>query len=953
MFSKIIDSLKKDSDNKNKENIEKFKMYSKAASKGDANAQFKLAEMYQDGQGVKKDDKMSSKYYAQAAAQGISGAQNNLGVNYKCGYGVSKNYEMACKYFKQAADQGNSLAQFNLGIMYQDGLGVVKDEKKASEYYTLAAAQGNSGAQTCIGLMYAAGLGVAQNYEIACEYLKQSAKQGSSLGQFHLGDMYKNGLGVVKDEKKAFEYFALAAAQGHIDAKNSLGKMYEDGLGVEKNYEKACEYYRETAKQGNSYGQCYLGMMYRYGFGVRKDIKKAYEYFTQALAQGNMLAQHNLGCLYLTGDGVTKDEKKASEFFMQASMQGCAHSQCLLGIMYKEGQGIVKDERKAFEYHAKAAAQGFADSQFILARMYHEGLAVTKDLKKAYECYQQAAVQGNIRAQYNLAAMYEWGIGVEKNEKSALEWYQKAASQGGMEAQYKLGYFYQNGFYVEKNEESALEWYQKAASQGNQKAQAAVVELESRKNAPTMNTEIADLLAKANNGDVVAQFNLSIKYWKGEGISKDEKISYEWCEKAANQGYPQAKNALLKFNEIARMKEPRLSSQYTPFDSNLMSKQGEVKVKFEIVSSSGRNGNDILKTEQSNINEVLRTENKNKKEDLQISTSFKIDYNTLTLGKNLGQGGFGVVFQGTWRHNDVAIKQLLIDDLSSDASKEFETEVQVMGKLHCPNIISFYGYSLSPKYCIVMEYMPKGSLFSVLRSGHPLEWNLRIKIATDIACGLAFLHQEKILHRDVKSLNVLLDENLKAKLTDFGLSKIKNESHTCTSTKNAVGSLAWMAPELFNRKAVYTQKSDIYSLGITLWELVSRKIPFSDANDPALIPSWVENGEREEIPVNCPKKLSTLIQACWEGDADKRPDAEAVVTFLKSDCDEFRSFLPGFITSKNVSSISGFNQDILGNLNSKVIQGKINPLNERSNKAKTDNIESPFSGSILGNLNSA
>jgi len=291
------------------------------------------------------------------------------------------------------------------------------------------------------------------------------------------------------------------------------------------------------------------------------------------------------------------------------------------------------------------------------------------------------------------------------------------------------------------------------------------------------------------------------------------------------------------------------------------------------------------------------------------NVSYTINHAELTLHKELGRGGFGVVYQGTYRHNDVAIKKLLMENISFDAAEEFEREAKVMAQLRSPNIVQFYWYCVSPNYCIVMEYMPNGSLFSVLRSSKPLEWPTRFKIAVDIAKGLSYLHHENILHRDIKSLNVLLDENYKAKLTDFGLSKVKAEtkSHTmATKTKSdSVGTVAWMAPELFKPKAVYGQKSDIYSLGITFWELASRQIPYAEASSPELIPIWVREGHREDIPNDCPKELAALIQACWDSEPVSRPGADDVVARLKS-------AIEGFSSSPSTSSRPGYQ----GNFNS-------------------------------------
>lgn len=264
---------------------------------------------------------------------------------------------------------------------------------------------------------------------------------------------------------------------------------------------------------------------------------------------------------------------------------------------------------------------------------------------------------------------------------------------------------------------------------------------------------------------------------------------------------------------------------------------------------------------------------------------FSISFDALTKNEKIGEGRFGIVYKGTYRFGPAAIKQLQIDNLSPEAEEEFNKEAAIMAQLHHPHIVHFYGYCSVPK-CLVMEYMPKGSLFKVLHSKEPLDWTIRIRIATEIVSGLAFLHSSNILHRDIKSLNVLLDAQMGAKLTDFGLSKVKNETKSQTTTnktsKDSVGTVQWMAPELFKRRAIYTPKSDIYSLGITLWELASRKIPYAEDSQGA-IPAFVQQGEREDIPSDCPPKLGHLIQQCWSGNPEERPTAEKIAIFMSSD----------------------------------------------------------------------
>jgi ankyrin repeat protein/predicted Ser/Thr protein kinase len=286
---------------------------------------------------------------------------------------------------------------------------------------------------------------------------------------------------------------------------------------------------------------------------------------------------------------------------------------------------------------------------------------------------------------------------------------------------------------------------------------------------------------------------------------------------------------------------------------------------------------------------------------------YVINYGELTFGEEIGRGGYGMVFKAKWQHETVAVKQLLINNFSDSGKKEFQKEAIFMAGSRSNYLVRFKGYCVSPQYCLVMEYMPKGSLYSVLHSNEPLGWKTRYTIAKDIACGVAYLHKKNILHRDIKSLNVLLDENYRAKLTDFGLSKIKKEAKTTSTTHDtkAAGTLAWMAPELFKRQAKYTRKSDIYSMAIVFWELAARKLPFADAQQPSLIMGWVLQGERDTIPEDCPKKFASLIKFCWMQDPNKRPDADKVVEFLDSDQQDFEIFSSKASASSNVSGYLG------------------------------------------------
>ncbi len=259
-----------------------------------------------------------------------------------------------------------------------------------------------------------------------------------------------------------------------------------------------------------------------------------------------------------------------------------------------------------------------------------------------------------------------------------------------------------------------------------------------------------------------------------------------------------------------------------------------------------------------------------------------LNYADLTFGKVLGAGGFGEVYRGDWLGTDVAIKKLLQRRLTATLEQEFRHEAGVMVQLRHPNVLTLYGIVLVPEACMVLEFMAKGSLYDVLHSQAPLSWQLRYQIGLDTAKGLVYLHGKHLLHRDLKSLNVLLNKDYQAKLADFGLSKIK-VSTSQTHNAGIAGTTQWIAPELFSEdKPRYTQACDVYSFAMVLWELMSRQVPFHEIGNKGLIPFRVTQGKREVIPANSPESLKVLLVRCWSQQPQDRPKMKAVVSELKA-----------------------------------------------------------------------
>jgi serine/threonine protein kinase len=401
-----------------------------------------------------------------------------------------------------------------------------------------------------------------------------------------------------------------------------------------------------------------------------------------------------------------------------------------------------------------------------------------------------------------------------------------AAHQGNADAQFQLGQRYAGGLDVKRDKKEALQWFKTAAVQGHAPAQLA----------------------------------LGRAYEKGEGTKKSLSSAQKWYAKAAAQHAPHAEKRLaLVKQRIAKRRKSTSHHSSTTQSSTSHSSGGREQMSTDSPNRAGLDDSG----------------------GMQISLT--IPYSRLTFGRKLGNGGFGEVFLGEWRHTEVAIKKLRMKDMSPEILAAFKNEAGIMARLNSPYTVRLYGITLSPEYTLVMEYLPKGSLYDVLRTEKALPWSTRSQIALDMSIGLAFLHTENILHQDLKSLNVLLDNQYRAKLADFGLSKIKLESSRTTLVPvQSVGTLPWKAPELLKRGPKYNAACDMYSLGMTLWELSSGKLPFVDAQDNDQIVAWVLQGEQETIPAETPEYLKATIQACWSLVPTRRPTATQVVSALKT-----------------------------------------------------------------------
>ena len=258
-------------------------------------------------------------------------------------------------------------------------------------------------------------------------------------------------------------------------------------------------------------------------------------------------------------------------------------------------------------------------------------------------------------------------------------------------------------------------------------------------------------------------------------------------------------------------------------------------------------------------------------------TEFKLDHNTFKIDQQIGHGTSGSVFKAyNEKREIVAIKQLHSTDLKEKEITLLKREVMILSSLNHPYIIKFIGCTFTSPYWLVTEFMSNGSLFDKLRKGKSIDSTTLTKIAYQIAEGMAYLHSENIVHRDLKTLNILLDSNLIPRICDFGISREIDSDNVMTGS---IGTYNYMAPEIINNHP-YTSKVDVFSFALVLWEMLTKDIPYRKYKQFDMMKAITSN-IRPKIPL-CSDFLKNLIQDCWNEDQFLRPSFDIIVKRMKS-----------------------------------------------------------------------
>lgn len=337
--------------------------------------------------------------------------------------------------------------------------------------------------------------------------------------------------------------------------------------------------------------------------------------------------------------------------------------------------------------------------------------------------------------------------------------------------------------------------------------------------------------------------------------------------------------------------------------------EAEKAVENEEKEKSSSNYVRADKINLADLDAALNRITKGKTPERRKKEEWEIDLSKLVLKSNVARGTYGTVYKGIFDGQDVAVKLLDWGEEATMTKSEIEAvraafrqEVAVWHKLDHPNVTKFIGASMgtgdlqipsqehgadgfvpvaSNVCCVVVEYLAGGTLknFLIRHIRKKLTFKVVMQLALDLSRGLSYLHSQSIIHRDVKSENMLLDKRMTLKIADFGVARV--EAQNPKDMTGETGTLGYMAPEVLTGKP-YNRKCDVYSFGICLWETYCCDMPYADLSFAEMTSAVVKQNLRPEIPKCCPSALATVMKKCWDANPDKRPTMEEVVNMLEA-----------------------------------------------------------------------
>ncbi len=567
-----------------------------AAFKGNSNAQFVLAQIYENGfknqQGaivIKPDPQQADGMYFIAAADGnglaqyrlaemlvrkkqtevsVVAKQSRVALIKSLYQGALSNGVMeaalplaffnamdsdkekqnaAFKVAQQDADAGQANAALLLGLMYDRGIGVEQSRDEALSWYQKAGK--NLVSDFILGSYYSLGTGVTQDKIKGQELLQQSANADFSYANLNLAVLkQEQKLPFIPQLEKALEF-------GNSKAGLLLADYYLSLASNDAQMKQARDIYQLFATKGDKDAQLKLGYMQEKGLGGKADAHDALAWYNLSAEQGQPMAQYMLGRLYQMGYLDVKPDYDLAKQWYARAQGNYAPAAVALGFVYE-----TVDDRyaQAQASYTIAADQHSPVGEFNLGLIYEEGKGQPVDLEKAKALYEQAADLGHPQAMTRLAGLYFNGINGSSDPQKALQWYQQAAEKGDKDALYQLGLLSETGIATKLDAAAALSYYQQSAKLGNQQGMLAAARMLQYGVGVAKDTKQAGVYYEmlAGLGNAFAQYQLATLFNAKELPETKVGEGKKWFQEALKNGSPQATKA---WQWLAAQKQDQLS----------------------------------------------------------------------------------------------------------------------------------------------------------------------------------------------------------------------------------------------------------------------------------------------------------------------------------------------------------------------------------------------------------
>lgn len=654
------------------------------------------------------------------------------------------------------------------------------------------------------------------------------------------------------------EQLEEAGKKGDVAAYLKAGWCYENAIGTKVDFKKATSCYEEATLKGSLTGR--INVAYCYGnMGEDFNANGARSLVTQVASfySGKPLppesddpdVNYARAVCYEYGFNVPKDRNKAVSFLLLAANKNHVRACDKLATAYRDGtHGLIRDAATAKKYYQIAVNENYVNSCLSLAGIYQRGdLGGVVDDKQIFELLKKVAeVKSTPVVLAHLIYYYSTNIVGTPDHKKALETILKGVEQNDAYCIGALGTYYENGYGVlAKDLNKACEYYQTAAALGDLAAKQALIRL--GKNPVDVAKKSQPIEMKAANNSV------KLTYAEGAALEENNDLfgAAKCFQEAAKENNPDALTALGWYYENGLGGIPR--------DAKKARAAYDQAKQFGNTTALARFA--LFKTMST------------------MPFTMNISYNDCEFGRVLGAGSFSTVFQAQLKSSSFdekpeifAVKKL--KKCNALSFKFFEAEVKVAKmNINSPNVIKFVGVCMSPPF-IAMEK----AVFSLDDYMMKFDFNEKYyEIAQGIANGVGCLHRYGIIHRDIKPKNILLDENLTPKVADFDFAMDKY-----TQAERRSGTTDYKAPELFKPgELLFSEKSDVYALGMTFFSMVAKTLPFSEKKDSDEFAEKIQKGVRPAIPDTCPTPFADLIRECWRTDPNQRPTAMQVVNKLE------------------------------------------------------------------------